>query len=101
MLVSRARTWQKFDFLQSASPRRGRSSHNHSWPTNLTLEASELLAHEPWIAPALPLLASCLLQPFCMIIIHGTQHGHSISSELLRIMFADALHDNARRCSCA
>lgn len=45
----------------------------HSWPTTLTLEASELPAHEPWIAPALPLLASCLLQPFCMIIAHGTR----------------------------
>ena len=68
------------------------SSQPHSWPTDLTLEASELPALDLWFAP--PLLSSCLLQSCYMIITHGTQHDHTSSSELNRNMFAGALHDN-------
>ena len=68
------------------------SSQPHSWPTDLTLEASELPALDLWFAP--PLLSSCLLQSCYMIITHGTQQDHTSSSELNRNMFAGALHDN-------
>ena len=73
---------------------RGRSSQPHPWPTDLTLEASELPALDLWFAP--PLLSSCLLQSCYMIITHGTQHDHTSSSELHRNMFAGTLHDTCR-----
>ena len=82
-----------FDFLPSAaSPREDAQLQLHPWPTDHTLEASELPALDLWFAP--PLLSSCLLQSCYMIITHGTQHDHTSSSELNRNMFAGALHDN-------
>ena len=83
---------RNFDFLSFGLSARGRSSQPHPWPTDLTLEASELPALDLWLAP--PLLSSCLLQSCYMIITHGTQHDHTSSSELNRNMFAGALHDN-------
>ena len=74
------------------------SSQPHSWPTDLTLEASELPALDLWFAPLL--ISSCLLQSCYMIITHGTQHDHTSSSELNRNMFAGALHDNLCGRSC-
>ena len=85
-------TTQTSTSVTSASPARGRSSLPHPWPTDFTLEASELPALDLWFAP--PLLSSCLLQSCYMIITHGTQHDHTSSSELNRNMFAGALHDN-------
>ena len=83
---------RKHHFLSFGLSARGAAPEASSWPTNLTLEASELPALDLWFAP--PLLSSCLLQSCYMNITHGTQHDHTSSSELNRNMFAGALHDN-------